>query len=126
MKIYLLRIHAADTAVARPSEGGRDLALVRHNEHILLVEDDATVRAMAHEMLTAPGYRCASASGGAKALEILEHEPVALMITDVVMPGMNGRQLTQRRPDLKVIFTTGYTQNAIVHNGVIDAGVALL
>jgi PAS domain S-box-containing protein len=130
VKIYLPRVHAADTAIARQSEGGRDLALARHNEQILLVEDDASLRVMAHEMLIELGYRCASASGGAEALEILEHEPVALMITDVVMPGINGRQLAdaakQRRPDLKVIFTTGYTQNAVVHNGVIDAGIALL
>jgi PAS domain S-box-containing protein len=130
VKIYLPRIHAAETAVARPRQGGSDLALARHNEQVLLVEDDATVRAMAHEMLIELGYRCTSASGGAEALEILEREPVALMITDIVMPGMNGRQLAdaakQRRPDLKVIFTTGYTQNAVVHNGVLDAGVALL
>jgi len=130
VKIYLPRIHAAETAVARQREGGSDLALARHNEQVLLVEDDATVRAMAHEMLIELGYRCTSASGGAEALEILEREPVALMITDIVMPGMNGRQLAdaakQRRPDLKVIFTTGYSRNAVVHNGVLDAGVALL
>lgn len=112
------------------SDGGSDLVLARHNEKILFVEDDATVRAMAYEMLMELGYRCTSASGGAEALEILAREPVALMITDIVMPGMNGRQLAdaakQLRPDLKVIFTTGYTQNAVVHNGVIDLGVALL
>jgi CheY-like chemotaxis protein len=130
VKIYLPRTRAAETAVARKREGGSDLALARHKEHVLLVEDDATVRGMAHEMLIELGYRCTSASGGAEALKILEREPVALMITDIVMPGMNGRQLAdaakQRRPDLKVMFTTGYTQNAVVHNGVIDAGVALL
>jgi PAS domain S-box-containing protein len=130
VKIYLPRTHAAETADARQPEGGRDLALARHNEQILLVEDDATVRAMAREMLIELGYRCISASGGAEALAILEQKSFALMITDVVMPGMNGRQLAdaakQRWPDLKVIFTTGYTQNAVVHNGVIDAGVALL
>jgi PAS domain S-box-containing protein len=130
VKIYLPRMHAAETAIVRQPEGGRDLALARHNEQILLVEDDAAVRAMASEMLIELGYRCVSASRGAEALEILEQEPVVLMITDVVMPGMNGRQLAdaakQRWPDLKVIFTTGYTQNAVVHNGVVDAGVALL
>jgi PAS domain S-box-containing protein len=130
LKIYLPRVHAPDTAVTRQHEGGGDLALARHNEQILLVEDDATVRAMAYEMLIELGYRCTSASGGAEALEILEHKSVALMITDVIMPGMNGRQLAdaakQRWPDLKVIFASGYTQDAVVHNGVIDAGVALL
>ena len=71
------------------------------------------------------------ASGGEAALKLIDHHPeIALVFADVVMPGMNGRKLAdevrRRRPALKVLFTTGYTRNAVVHNGVLDAGVELL
>ena len=72
-----------------------------------------------------------SASGGASALQILASQPsVSLLFTDVVMPEMNGRKLADavhaERPGLPVLYTTGYTRNAVVHNGMLDAGVALL
>jgi CheY-like chemotaxis protein len=71
------------------------------------------------------------ADGGKAALEIIDAEPdIAILFTDVVMPGMNGRKLSEaaleRRPALKILFTTGYTRNAIVHNGMLDPGVNLL
>jgi CheY-like chemotaxis protein len=71
------------------------------------------------------------AQSGAEALKSLDaHPEVRLLLTDVVMPGMNGRELAEqamlKRPDLKVLFTTGYTHNAIVHNGVLKPGVHLL
>ncbi len=74
------------------------------------------------------GYTVAHSSSASSALEILQSHPqISLHFTDIVMPGMNGKQLAdealRRRPDLKVLFTTGYTRNAVIHNGVLDAGV---
>jgi len=82
-------------------------------------------------MLDELGYRAIEADSGAAALRELEaHPEIRVLLTDVVMPTMNGRQLANAalalRPDLKVIFTTGYTRNAIIHNGVLDHGVQLL
>ena len=81
--------------------------------------------------LTELGFSVLSASNGHEALALAgRHPEVVLLITDVVMPGMNGRKLAEealrRHPSLKVLFTTGYTRNAIVHNGVLDEGVELL
>jgi len=77
------------------------------------------------------GYRTLSADDPAHALKLLADDPeIALLFTDVVMPGMTGRQLADRaraaRPDLKVLYTTGYSRNAIVHNGVLDQGAFCL
>ena len=97
-----------------------------------MVEDDEALRAYTTEILTELGYRVLEAPNGAAALEILERDAdVDLLFTDVVMPGgMNGRQLAdeavRRRPGLKVLFTTGYTRNAIVHHGRLDPGVELI
>ncbi len=129
IKLYLPRL-LAEVAGSGRSRASTELALARGNEVILLVEDDAAVRAMAVEMLVELGYRARTASGGTEALTLLEREAVDLMITDVVMLGMNGKQLAEAarklHPDLKILFVTGYTRNAIVHNGELDAGVALL
>lgn len=77
------------------------------------------------------GYRVAPASNAAEALRKLDTHPgVALLFTDIVMPGTNGRKLADealaRRPGLKALFTTGFTRNAVVHNGVLDHGVAFI
>jgi PAS domain S-box-containing protein len=102
------------------------------NEVVLLVEDDEMVRTYAHHLLRDLGYRVLSASNGRDALELLnEHANVRLLFTDIIMPGgMNGRQLAEEacklRPDLKVLYTSGYTENAIVHHGRLDPGVILL
>jgi PAS domain S-box-containing protein len=100
-------------------------------ELILVVEDEPSMRALSVESLQELGYRVLEADGAATALRLLEaHADIALLFTDVVMPGMNGRKLAdeacRRRPGLKVLFTTGYTRNAVVHNGVLDAGVHLI
>jgi CheY-like chemotaxis protein len=89
------------------------------------------VRKLTVEMLRDLGYATVEAEGGADALAKLEaHPEVALMLTDVVMPGMNGRQLAdeaqRRRPALVVLFTTGYTRDAIVHHGVFDPDVQVV
>jgi signal transduction histidine kinase/CheY-like chemotaxis protein len=98
---------------------------------VLVVEDDDSVRALTVEMVRDLGYRVVAAESGVAALRALDGESeVALLLTDVVMPDMNGRKLADaalaRRPALKVLFTTGYTRNAIVHNGVLDPGVHLI
>jgi PAS domain S-box-containing protein len=100
-------------------------------EMVLLVEDDADVREFSASALTHLGYRVLRAADAATALSILsEHRDIALLLTDVVLPGLNGRQLADeaRRlaPNLKVVYTTGYARNAIVHHGVLDKGVDLL
>ena len=98
---------------------------------ILVVEDDDRVRQMTTEALIELGYTVVAAPGGAQALAELQARPrIDLLFTDIVMPGMNGRQLVETahkiKPELKVLYTTGYTRNAIVHNGMLDPGIALL
>jgi PAS domain S-box-containing protein len=130
VKIYLPRFAALESAetVAEappaPMEVGK--------ETILAVEDDDDARAFTAEVLGDLGYRVLAASDARTALDLLEQEPkVDLLFTDVGLPnGINGRQLAdeahRRRPDLKVLFTTGYARNAIVHHGRLDRGVDLL
>jgi PAS domain S-box-containing protein len=130
VKIYLPRhLGAADDAKAdAPPDAARWVGA----ESILVVEDEEALRAYTSEILRELGYRVLEADNGAAALEMLERgDPVDLLLTDVVMPGgLNGRQLAdeamRRRPGLKVIFMTGYTRNAIVHQGRLDAGVSLI
>lgn len=98
---------------------------------VLIAEDDPGVRTFAVSAARELGYHVIEADGAALALERLGQSPeINLLLTDVVMPGSNGRQLVEAalalRPDLKVIYMTGYTRNAIVHNGVLDAGTRLL
>ncbi|HEX2528124.1 MAG TPA: ATP-binding protein [Geminicoccus sp.] len=101
------------------------------SELILVVEDDAGVRTTSVGALQELGYSVRDAASGEEALAILEEQPdTSLLFTDVVMPGMSGRQLAEaalaRLPHLKVLYTTGYTPNAIVHSGVVDPGVELM
>jgi signal transduction histidine kinase/ActR/RegA family two-component response regulator len=103
----------------------------RAEEIILVVEDDDQVRSMSIESLRELGYTVLHAVNGKHALEELAtHPEVTLLFTDIVMPEMTGKQLadiaTGTRPELKVLYTTGYTRNAVVHNGVLDHGVTLL
>jgi CheY-like chemotaxis protein len=99
---------------------------------ILLVEDDEAVRELSSGMLQDLGYRVVEAENGEKALKLLEANPsIRLLFTDVGLPGgLNGRQLAdlalQNRPDLRVLFTTGYARNAIVHHGRLDPGIELI
>ena len=98
------------------------------SEVILVVEDDPLMRRLTSEALHELGYTVFDSDSAANALAILDREPdVKLLFTDVVMPDINGKKLAdealRRRPGLKVLFTTGYTANAVVHGGVLDAGV---
>ena len=108
------------------------LAPKGHGEEVILVvEDNADVRAYSVMVLTELGYSIIEAEEAEQALRILEgSERIDLLFTDVVLPGKSGRVLAdlalQTRPDLKVLFTTGYSRNAIVHHGRLDAGVHLL
>jgi CheY-like chemotaxis protein len=102
------------------------------DESILIVEDDALVRQYVVTQISRFGYHTLAASNAAEGLAIINGaERVDLLFTDVIIPGgMNGRQLAteavKRRPGLKVLYTSGYTENAIVHHGRLDAGVLLL
>jgi len=129
VKIYLPR---AQGQVAAARE--QDAAVVGSagSETILVVEDEADVRSYLVETLQDLNYRVREAPDGAAALSLLDADPfrVDLLLTDIVMPGINGRQLAdelqRRQAGLKVLFMTGYSRNAIVHQGRLDPGVSLL
>lgn len=98
---------------------------------ILVVEDDPDVRRVAEESLKELNYTVISADSPEAALTTIdERKDITVLMTDIVMPGMNGRQLAelalQKQPSLKVLYITGYTRNAVVHNGILDPGVHLL
>jgi signal transduction histidine kinase len=131
VKLYLPRLIAADAD--RGSDTPQQvLPKARHAELILVVEDEERVRTLTVEMLRELGYIVLAAADGHAALELIDAEPrILLLFTDVGLPGgINGRQLAdealKRRPGLKVLFTSGYTRNAIVHGGRLDAGVSLI
>jgi PAS domain S-box-containing protein len=128
-KIYLPRL--SGEAVADEAEESITAARGHRSETILVVEDDDDVRIYSTESLRELGFSVLEACDGPSALRILEHHPeVQLLFTDVGLPGINGRQLVEeareRRPALKVLFTSGYARNAIVHQGRLDQGVELL
>jgi PAS domain S-box-containing protein len=128
VKLYLPRGAAGAVAAAEPEA----VPAQAGGETVLVVEDDDMVRGIAVDHLAVLGYRTVEARNAVEALERLRSGArVDLLFTDVVMPGgMNGRELAQRaralRPGLKVLFTSGYTENAIVHHGRLDPGVLLL
>ncbi|WP_246691191.1 MULTISPECIES: CHASE3 domain-containing protein [unclassified Mesorhizobium] len=128
IKLYLPRFFGAEEAVLPTGRGDNPAEVT---ETILVVEDDARVRASTTDALRELGYTVIHAGSGQEALQKLADNPgVALMFTDIVMPVMNGRKLAEealaRLPQLKVIFTTGFTKNAVVHNGVLDHDVHFL
>jgi CheY-like chemotaxis protein len=101
-------------------------ATARGHETVLVVEDELPLRELAARVLAAAGYTVLQAANGADALALLagHAEPVHLVFTDVVMPGMNGRELAARlaqlRPAIRVLYTSGYTEDAILRHGVLD------
>jgi CheY-like chemotaxis protein len=129
VRIYLPR---ADAAAAVEVEHRSEAVLPGGRETVLVVEDDEEVRRLVMGQLAELGYRVLEASSGPDALPVLRgEEPIDLLFTDVVMPGgMTGRDLAEQarrwRPTIRVLYTTGYTENAIVHQGKLDVGVQLL
>jgi signal transduction histidine kinase/CheY-like chemotaxis protein len=131
VKIYLPRHHGEEDLIdtfVKSSDDSQSLGA----ETILVVEDDEALRLYTVEILTDLGYSVLAAANGAAALEIIGRgHDIDLLFTDIVMPGgMNGRQLAEQairqKPTLKILFTTGYTANAIVHHGRLDPGVELI
>jgi PAS domain S-box-containing protein len=129
VRLYLPRVNdAAEPVKTMMSER----SLPKGGETILLVEDNAEVQAFVHKLLEILGYTVIAASNGSEALNALNGErSIDLLFTDVVMPGgMSGKDLAEAavklRPGLKVLYTSGYTENSIVHDGRLDQGVKLL
>lgn len=104
----------------------------RGRETVLVVEDDEAVRELAREILEKTGYTVLEARHGVEALLISDRHtgPIQLLLTDVIMPQLNGRGLAQRltslRPDIKVLYMSGYTTKDLISHGMLDAGVAFL
>jgi CheY-like chemotaxis protein len=128
--VYLPRVQ--EEAEAGSSEKPADRRPVTGTETVLLVEDEGAVRVLVRRVLDRNGYRVLEASSGPDALRLLESnsEPVHMLLTDVVMPGMSGRELADRLapeyPQMKILYMSGYTDEAIVHHGVLDQGIALI
>jgi PAS domain S-box-containing protein len=131
-KIYLPRVASTGETIAPVAMPVQPRKLEPGTETILLVEDEANLRYLARQYLEKQGYKVIEAADGAVAMQIaVAHEAVIhLLLTDVIMPGMNGRELAQRiseiRPNVKVLYMSGYTENVIGHNGMLDAGIRLL
>jgi PAS domain S-box-containing protein len=130
VKIYLPR-YTRDAESAEET-GDELLGEGQEGEVILVVEDDPDLRAYLSEVLAGLGYQVTVAPNAQAALPILEQPArrIDLLLTDIVMPGMNGRDLARRaaelRPGLRVLYMTGYSRNAVVHHGRLDEGVELL
>ncbi len=132
MRVYLPRVDEP----ADPIEQSGDVTpeVLRGSETILLVEDEAPVRSVTRQLLERNGYTVLEAADGPAALALVNGatgEPhVDLLLTDVIMPGMSGRelanQLKARRPDLRVLFMSGYTDDAVVRHGMLEPGLAYL
>lgn len=130
IKLYLPRFSGTE---AGDDERKPGLAAIKgfSGELVLVVEDEPAVRSFSVDALLELGYTVIDAGSAAEALTLLDDHPdVVLLFTDVVMPDQNGRKLAEevrrRRPGLPVLFTTGYSRNAIVHNGVLDPGVQMI
>jgi len=130
-KIYLPRIE--ETAVPAGRDGKSETQIPqRGSETILLVEDEKGVRELAREYLASSGYRVIEAEDGHTALELatMHVGQIHLLLTDVVMPGISGRELAERvsqiRPGIKIIYMSGYTDQAVVHHGILQNDAVLL
>jgi CheY-like chemotaxis protein len=127
-KMYLPRTDAAIV----PIEPEEELSTLSGTETILLVEDEDQIRAVVQSLLRGFGYRVLEAKNGGEALLIAEKHPtpIDLLLTDVVMPYMGGAELAKRlsavRPDMKVLCMSGYTDEAVLQHGILEAGLAFL
>jgi PAS domain S-box-containing protein len=127
-KVYLPGLAAAPPKAEAPVEN----AVVGGSETILLVEDEDVVRGLARKILEHAGYNVLEASRGAEAFQLCQEQaqPVDLLLTDVVMPETSGKEVADRlskeQPGLRVLFMSGYTDEAIVHHGVLDSNVEFI
>jgi CheY-like chemotaxis protein len=127
-KIFL---PVAQRAVEKTPESTA-LPLPRGNETILVVDDEPSLRTLVVAILQPRGYTMLEAGSGAEALQVSQSFSgrIDILLTDVIMPGMNGRELaeaiTAKRPETRIIYMSGYTDNAIAHHGVLDPGVVLI
>jgi CheY-like chemotaxis protein len=127
-KVYFPRVEAAEIAVDSPAPLARPHA---GTQTVLIVEDEKGLRELAKRLLQRHGYTVLVAGDANEALRLFEENPsIDVLLTDVVMPGASGpeltRQLTEQRPALRVIYMSGYTEEAIVQHGVIKPGIAFL
>ena len=130
-KIYLPRIEDG-TATATRDRSASAVPLLRGSEVVLLVEDEAGVRELAREYLEMSGYTVIVAPDGHTAIELaaMHAGTIHLLMTDMVMPGIGGRELAERvlavRPDIKILYMSGYTDQAVVHQGILGTDAPLL
>jgi CheY-like chemotaxis protein len=129
VRLYLPR-HQGDVA-AEHASAGRVAAPAATGETVLVVEDEPVVRGVILEMLGEQGFRTLEAVDGPSGLKILrDHARVDLLITDVGLPGMNGRQLADQaretRPDLKILFITGYAESVAISEGFLQPGMEMI
>ncbi len=129
-KIYFPRI---DEVEKEDEKKFKDKKSLTGSETILIVEDEEMVRDLIYERLKKFGYDLIEAENGKKALQVCKKNNdklIHLLITDVIMPDMGGSELAKKleklKPNMKILYISGYTDNAIVHHGVLDAGVAFL
>jgi PAS domain S-box-containing protein len=128
-KVYLPRVNEAVTVVKKEPEEDSSAAGVGGHETVLLVEDEPELRELVEMMLTSCGYSTLTVGNPLQAEAFSENYPgpIHLLLTDVVLPGISGRdvarRITMHRPKIRVLYTSGYTPNAIVHHGVLDAGL---
>jgi CheY-like chemotaxis protein len=127
-KVFLPRV----TGAPEPADSGADTPAPRGTETLLLVEDEEALLHLTRETLVQLGYTVLGARHGAEALVVAsEHEgPISLLLTDVIMPQLNGRELAERlvatRPGLRTLYMSGYTAGAIEQHGVLEAGIFFL
>jgi PAS domain S-box-containing protein len=132
MRVYLPRVEAPADPIEHPGDGG--LEAVGGTETILVVEDEAPVRAVTRQLLERNGYTVLEAPDGPAALALVDgaagSRHIDLLLTDVIMPGMSGRELADklkaRRPNVRVLFMSGYTDDAVVRHGMLEPGLAYL
>jgi len=132
MRVYLPRVDAPADRLEYPSDAAP--ATLRGSETILVVEDEAPVRAVTRQLLERNGYTVLEAADGPAALALVDGDAggrhIELLLTDVIMPGMSGReladQLKSRRPEVRVLFMSGYTDDAVVRHGMLEPGLAYL